>query len=80
MELDIITASAAPNSFEFMPRKDNWVLYPLSMSGHDSWGRRSLSEIRDALKAKTVASMHRKSCDVDIDNEGNMVAVKVSSS
>lgn len=73
MELDIITSSAPPSSSECAKRKDNLILYPLSMSGYDSWGKRSLEEIRDALKAKTIASMHRKSCDVDVDFEGNLV-------
>jgi len=65
MELDIITAYAPPDPEDFIKRKDNLLLYPLSMSGHDTWVNRSLQDIRDALKAKTVASMSRKSCELD---------------
>lgn len=58
-ELDIITAMAPPEPRRYMDRKDNLLLYPLSMSGYDVWERRRLADIRDALKAKTVVTMRR---------------------
>lgn len=75
LELDIMTATPPPESSRYMWRKDNLVLYPLSMSGHDVWEKRTIDDIRDALKAKTVASMHRKSVrDFEFDSFGNIIA------
>ncbi|KAF2458245.1 UPF0187 domain membrane protein [Lineolata rhizophorae] len=56
-ELDIIASSPPPNPTEFIARNDNIVLYPLSQSSYLSWKRRSITDIRAALRTKTIASV-----------------------
>lgn len=55
-ELDIITASIAPDVEEFMTRPENLVLFPLSQAGYPTWKNRSREDIRAALRAKFVAN------------------------
>lgn len=71
MELDIIMSISPPTPTSFMHRADNLILFPLSTSGHDTWKERSLDEIRDALKAKTVVSMKRECGDFVDEYETN---------
>ncbi|PYH98966.1 UPF0187 domain membrane protein [Aspergillus ellipticus CBS 707.79] len=56
MELDIITAMPPPKLADFGKRDDNYVLYPLSMSGYPEWKDRSVDEIRAALRSKVIAN------------------------
>ncbi|WEW56611.1 hypothetical protein PRK78_002059 [Emydomyces testavorans] len=53
-DLDIITSSPPPKPQEFMSRRDNLVLHPLSKSGAVAWKERSVDDIRAALKAKAT--------------------------
>ncbi|KAL4883314.1 Bestrophin, RFP-TM, chloride channel-domain-containing protein [Aspergillus karnatakaensis] len=56
LEMDIVTAAPAPKVEDFTSREDNYVLYPLSISGQPSWADRSVDDIRAALRAKVVAN------------------------
>ncbi|KAL4870529.1 hypothetical protein BDV12DRAFT_207588 [Aspergillus spectabilis] len=56
LEMDIVTATPAPKVADFTTREDNYVLYPLSISGQPSWADRSIEDIRAALRAKVVAN------------------------
>ncbi|CAI7678629.1 unnamed protein product [Penicillium pancosmium] len=58
-ELDIITASTAPDVEDFMTRPENLVLFPLSQAGYPAWKNRSREDIRAALRAKFVANPSR---------------------
>ncbi|KAF2182291.1 putative membrane protein [Zopfia rhizophila CBS 207.26] len=51
-DIDIITSRPAPNVDDFTTREDNALLYPLSYLGYQSWGDKSLEEIRKALRSK----------------------------
>lgn len=55
-ELDIITASPAPDVEDFMTRDENLVLFPLSQAGYPMWKDRNRDDIRAALRAKFVTS------------------------
>jgi hypothetical protein len=55
-ELDIITASPAPDIEDFMTRPENLVLFPLSQAGYPTWKNRNREDIRAALRAKFVAN------------------------
>lgn len=55
VELDIITATPAPNVDDFMSRPDNLVLFPLSQNSYGEWKTRSTEDIRAALRAKVTA-------------------------
>lgn len=56
LELDIITASPAPNVDDFMTRSENLVLFPLSQYGYSEWKDRSVEDIRAALRTKAIAN------------------------
>ncbi|KAL5342930.1 Bestrophin, RFP-TM, chloride channel-domain-containing protein [Aspergillus crustosus] len=56
LEMDIVTAAPAPKVSDFTTREDNYVLYPLSISGQPSWADRSVEDIRAALRAKVIAN------------------------
>lgn len=49
---DVLTRVPAPEATGWMPTSENKVMYPLSMTGFDSWANRSLGEIREALRVK----------------------------
>lgn len=53
-DFDVLTRSPAPTAREWMPVAANKVLYPLSLTGYDSWVGRSLAEIREALRVKAI--------------------------
>ncbi|EEA24464.1 hypothetical protein TMatcc_007566 [Talaromyces marneffei ATCC 18224] len=54
-EIDIITATPAPQMMDFMTSSDNCLFYPLSLEGFDKWQHRSMDEIRAALRTKVIA-------------------------
>lgn len=61
-ELDIIAAAPMPKAADFITRKDNLVLFPLSASGYEAWAQRGEDRIREALRAKVQLSVQgRKS-------------------
>jgi ion channel-forming bestrophin family protein len=55
-DIDVLTSMPAATTADFVSVAENKVLYPLSMSGHDMWNDRSLSEIRGALRAKATTA------------------------
>jgi putative membrane protein len=55
-ELNVITSKPAPTLEEFVAKKENLVLYPISTRGYADWSQRSIDDIRDALKAKSMLS------------------------
>jgi putative membrane protein len=60
-ELDIIMSAPAPNPEIFMKKPGNLVLFPLSKSGAETWGKRDIEDIRAALKTKAVISGRNRS-------------------
>lgn len=56
VEMDIITATPAPNVDDFMSRPENLVLFPLSQNSYGEWKARSKEDIRAALRAKVAAN------------------------
>ncbi|KAJ5381271.1 uncharacterized protein N7496_003699 [Penicillium cataractarum] len=56
VEMDIITATPAPNVDDFMSRPENLVLFPLSQNSYGEWKARSKEDIRAALRAKVTAN------------------------
>ncbi len=58
-ELDTLTSVPAPRFSDVVRgcggKTENKVLWPLSESGFDEWGSRSVKDIRSALKAKVMA-------------------------
>jgi ion channel-forming bestrophin family protein len=61
-DIDILTSTPMPSTKDFVATTANKVLFPLSMSGYESWSHRSVHEIRSALRAK--ASTSKASVDV----------------
>ena len=55
-ELNMITSTPPPVVNDFMVTDTNKVLHPISKSGYNDWTKRSISDIRDALKAKSMIS------------------------
>jgi putative membrane protein len=55
-EFDIITATPPLKMDQFVDSSENLVLYPLTMTGYSEWKSRSVSEIRDALKTRSIIS------------------------
>lgn len=55
-ELDMITSTPPPKMSDFVTRNENMVLHPISSSGYTEWTKRSESDIRDALRAKSLLS------------------------
>lgn len=53
-DFDILTRAPSPEATHWMVSSANKVLYPLSMTGFDSWADRSLDEIREALRVKAI--------------------------
>ncbi|KAF3766173.1 UPF0187 domain membrane protein [Cryphonectria parasitica EP155] len=51
-DFDVLTRAPAPEAAEWMTSSTNKVMYPLSLTGFDSWVDRSLGEIREALRVK----------------------------
>jgi putative membrane protein len=60
MDMDIIMSQPAPKPEEFMKKKLNMPMYPLSHSGFGDWLARPKQEIRDALMTKTRADMQAR--------------------
>ncbi|KAL1303038.1 hypothetical protein AAFC00_003350 [Neodothiora populina] len=54
-DMDVLTATPAPDIDEFVNSERNWPLYPLSMTGYAGWEKRSVADIRDALRAKATS-------------------------
>ncbi|KAF2271485.1 UPF0187-domain-containing protein [Westerdykella ornata] len=57
MDVDIIMSQPAPKPAEFLRKRLNMPLWPLSHSGFTDWADRSKQEIREALMTKTKADM-----------------------
>ena len=55
-DIDVLTSLPKATSEDFVERSENKVLYPLSLSTYDQWAERSVSDIRDALRAKAVSA------------------------
>ncbi|EAS30518.2 uncharacterized protein CIMG_05997 [Coccidioides immitis RS] len=55
-DLDVITSSPPPKPQDFISRRNNLVLQPLSKSGVDAWRQRSIEDLRAALKAKATVA------------------------
>jgi hypothetical protein len=53
-EFSIITATPPPRYRDFAEREDNYVLYPLSLSGFTEWKNRSMKDIRAALRTNVA--------------------------
>ncbi|KAL1847193.1 hypothetical protein Plec18170_008757 [Paecilomyces lecythidis] len=53
-EFSFITATPPPRYNEFAEREDNYVLYPLSLSGFTEWKTRSMRDIRAALRTNAA--------------------------
>lgn len=53
-DFDVLTRAPATQAHEWMHVGANKVLYPLSLTGFDSWVDRSLAEIREALRVKAI--------------------------
>jgi hypothetical protein len=66
MDIDIIMSQPPPKPSDFMRKRMNMPIYPLSHSGFTDWLERPKHEIRDALMTKTRADMKvRKSMNQD---------------
>jgi ion channel-forming bestrophin family protein len=55
-DIDVLTSLPKATAEDFVERSENKVLYPLSLSTYNQWADRSVSEIRDALRAKAVSA------------------------
>lgn len=55
-DIDVLTSLPKATSEDFVERSENKVLYPLSLSSYEMWADRSVSDIRDALRAKAVSA------------------------
>lgn len=55
-DIDVLTSLPKATPEDFVERSENAVLYPLSLSGYESWAGRSVEEIRDALRAKAIST------------------------
>lgn len=55
-DIDILTSSPAPTVDDWIKGEANQVLFPLSMTGYQGWEKRSVADIRDALRAKATTS------------------------
>lgn len=53
-DFDVLTRAPASEAHEWMGVAANKVMYPLSLTGYDSWVDRSLAEIREALRIKAI--------------------------
>ncbi|KAJ9369308.1 hypothetical protein DTO282F9_4226 [Paecilomyces variotii] len=53
-EFSVMTATPPPRYNEFAEREDNYVLYPLSLSGFTEWKTRSMKDIRAALRTNAA--------------------------
>jgi ion channel-forming bestrophin family protein len=51
-DIDVISSVSAPKPGDYVKRRLNKPLWPLSRSGYSVWIRRSEEQIRDALKLK----------------------------
>lgn len=56
-DIDIIASSAPQKADTFVKSKQNRIMYPLSHDSYEVWKDRSLEEIREALRRKTLVSM-----------------------
>lgn len=57
MDIDIVMSQPAPKPSDFMRKRANMPIWPLSHSGLTEWLERPKSEIREALLTKTKADM-----------------------
>jgi putative membrane protein len=55
-DIDVIAASRPQKSESFVKSKNNRIMAPLNKDGYDTWKDRSVDEIREALRKKSVAS------------------------
>lgn len=55
-DLDVLTSTPASSVDDWIKNQANLPLYPLSMTGYDGWAKRSVADIRDALRAKATTS------------------------
>lgn len=53
-DFDVLTRAPAAPPPRWMGGAANKVLYPLSLTGYDSWVARPLAEIREALRVKAI--------------------------
>ena len=56
-DIDIIASSAPQKADTFVKSRQNRIMYPLSHDSYEVWKDRSLEEIREALRRKTLVSM-----------------------
>src|ERR1700733_14923424 len=56
-DIDIIASFAPQKADTFVKSKQNRIMYPLSCDSYEVWKDRSLEEIREALRRKTLVSM-----------------------
>lgn len=57
MDIDVVMSQPPPKPTEFMRKRANMPIWPLSHSGLTEWLERPKSEIREALLTKTKADM-----------------------
>ena len=62
-EIDVLTSMPAPTVDDWAKGTSNMPLYPMSMASYEGWERRSVSDIRDALKAKATTSAYSVQVD-----------------
>lgn len=55
-DIDVLTSAPAPSVDDWIKGDINQVLFPLSSTGYSGWEKRSVADIRDALKAKATTS------------------------
>jgi len=79
-DIDVLTSMPAPTAQNFIATAENKVLFPLSMSGYESWNNRSVAEIRAALRAKATTkapSMNRERAKVQSESRAESHEVSV---
>ena len=61
-DLDVLTSAPPPKPEDFMNKKDNYPLFPLSRGGYDAWASesKSIEDIYRALATKSTMSRNSK--------------------
>lgn len=66
-DIDVLTSLPPPSTQKFIESESNKVLYPLSDGGYGSWGQKSVSDIRRALRSKATTSAMSVEIDRAVD-------------